>query len=113
MRVTAEGPGSPAPNLLNACTANVYEAPSESPDTRQVKVVVAQERPPGLAFTMYFVTINPPVDTGGCHATVALPRTTLTLTTLGFPGPAMRRATADGADTALQPTSLRAATVNV
>ena len=69
MRVTAEGPGSPAPNLLNACTANVYEAPSESPDTRQVKVVVAQERPPGLAFTMYFVTINPPVDTGGCHAT--------------------------------------------
>ena len=113
MRVAVEEAGNPGPFLLNACTENVNVTPSASPVTRHVVFVVAHERPPGLAITRYLLTTRPPVEAGGCHATLALPRTTLTFTVLGFPGPAMSRATADGSDAGPHPTSFRAATVKV
>lgn len=80
---------------------------------RHVNLLVLQLPPSGEDLTTYRVTLSPPVDVGGSHLIVALPRAPLALTARGLPGPASGRATADGDEAGPVPTTFTATTVKV
>jgi hypothetical protein len=105
----------PAPTALVAFTVNVYAVPFASPVT--VMEVHGAVHDPVMAegeeVAVYDVIAEPPVLAGAVKATVACALPAVAVPIVGAPGSVAGVTLFDGADAALVPRALVAATVNV
>ena len=78
----------PVPTALMAVTVNVYAVPFVRPVTVQLSgpVVHEQDRPPGLAVTVYAMIVAPPVLVGADQETSTCPLPAVPTTPVGAPG---------------------------
>ena len=103
---------APAPFLLMATTEKVYAVPFVRPETVHVSVPpVLQVAPPGLAVTVYPVTVAPPVLAGAAQLTTTRPDPNDPRTDVGAPG-TVESTTVPEVAAAPVPALLMATTVN-
>lgn len=88
MTLFEDADGGPLPAGLVAVTVKLYAVPGASPLIVAVTDVPGTVRvaPPGDAVMIYEVIVDPPVDDGGVHVSVASFVPAMAVTPVGAPG---------------------------